>query len=267
MSALWSVVRSGQRLEGELIIDCHTHMGPWYNFNVPGDPWAEGMIAVMDSCGIRQSICAPHVAIANNYIWGNRIIEEVMTRHPARFAGYCTVNPNYPASEIEAELERSITHGPLCAIKMHPVTHAYPADGPGYRPAWAFANEHRLPALVHTWESDPLCHPMMFVKIGREFPNVPILLGHTGGPVGGNDQAIEAASQWRNLYCDLTASLSPCGMLERLVARVGADRVLFGTDQPFIDCRAKIGFIAFARISDDDKRKILGLNTKQLFRL
>ncbi|MBM3264897.1 MAG: amidohydrolase family protein [candidate division Zixibacteria bacterium] len=267
MSAIWTSVREGRLLENEMVIDCHTHMGPWYNFNVPGDPWTEGMITAMDACGIRKAICTPHVAIATDYLWGNRIVEEVIARHPTRFAGYCTVNPNYPESEIVAELERAVVYGPLCAIKMHPVTHAYPADGPGYRAAFAFAHAHAIPVLVHTWESDRFCHPMMFVGIGKDFPNAPILLGHTGGPMGGVEQSIQATLAWDNLYCDLTASLSPCGMLEMLVRRIGADRILFGTDMPFIDCRPKIGFVAFARISDDDKRKILGRNTMRLFGL
>ena len=267
MSEIWTAVRAGKVLRDELIIDCHTHMGPWFNFNIAGDPWAEGMMGAMDTCGIRQVICSPHVGIGPDYQWANRIIGDVIDRHPDRFAGYCTVNPNYPAAEIEQELERTITNGPLCAIKMHPATHQYPADGPGYRPAWAFADEYELPVLVHTWESDRYCGPLMFVDIGKAFPGASILLGHTGGPVGGMDQALEAADRWPNLYCDITASLSPYGMLEALVQRVGADRILFGTDMPFIDCRAKIGYVAYARIPDDDKRKILGLNTKRLFGL
>ena len=267
MSMLWEAVRQGRILAEELIIDCHTHMGPWFNFNVPGNPWAEGMIQAMDTCGIQKVICMPHVAIATDYLWGNRIIEEVIEKHPDRFAGYCTVNPNYPAAEIEEELERAITNGPLCAIKFHPSTHAYPADGPGYEPAWAFAQAYGLPLLSHTWENDRFCHPMMFVELGKKYPDVPILLGHTGGSQGGNDQAIEAAMQWHNLYCDLTASMSANGMLEVLVRRVGADRIVFGTDMPFFDCRAKIGFVAHARIPDEDKRKILGLNTKRIFGL
>ena len=89
MSMLWEAVRQGRILAEELIIDCHTHMGPWFNFNVPGNPWAEGMIQAMDTCGIQKVICMPHVAIATDYLWGNRIIEEVIEKHPNRFAGYC----------------------------------------------------------------------------------------------------------------------------------------------------------------------------------
>lgn len=267
MSDLWAAVRAGEILRGEVVIDCHTHMGPWFNFSIPKDPWAEGMITAMDTCGIQTVLCSPHVGLVTDYQWGNRIIADIVNRYPDRFAGYCAVNPNYPVAEIEAELERYLVNGPLRGIKIHPSTHQYPADGPNYRPVWAFANEYRLPVLVHTWESAYECNPLMFVSIGKAFPHVPILLGHSGGPAKGMDQAVEAAAQWEHLYLDLTGSMLPRGMLEVLVQRVGADRVLFGTDIPFVDCRSKLGYVAFARIPDEDKRKILGLNTKRLFGL
>jgi len=65
----------------------------------------------------------------------------------------------------------------------------------------------------------------------------------------------------------LTGSLLPRGMLERMVNGVGAERVLFGTDMPFVDGRPQIGYVACARIPDDSKRLIFGLNAKRIFRL
>ncbi len=267
MSEFWSNARAGNPLRGEVVIDCHTHMGPWFNFSIPKDPWAEGMIAAMDACGIQKVVCAPHVAIGPDAPWGNDLIAEAVRRFPDRFAGYCTVNPNYPERETLDELERHITRGTLRGVKIHPTVHLYPADGLNYRAMWAFANEHGLPVLVHTWESDRLCGPLMFSGIGKEHPKAQILLGHSGASAVGMDQSIQAAREAENVHLDLTASYMPCGMLEVIVASVGADRVLFGTDVPFLDGRPKVGQIASARISDEDKRKIFGLNAKRLFRL
>ncbi|MBI4532099.1 MAG: amidohydrolase [Candidatus Latescibacteria bacterium] len=267
MNDIWSTVRGGQILEGEVVIDCHTHMGPWFNFSIPQDPWAEGIITALDTCGIQKVICAPHVGIVQDAPWGNEIIAAVVRRYPERFVGYCTVNPNYPEDEMVGEMEKHIIHGNLKGIKIHPATHLYPADGPHYRPMWEFANEHALPVLVHTWESAKECDPRMFIGIGREFQEVKILLGHSGATAKGVDQAVEAATQCENLYLDLTSSILLKGMLEVMVKAVGAGRVLFGTDVPFLDCRGKIGYISIARISDDEKRKILGLNATQLFKL
>jgi predicted TIM-barrel fold metal-dependent hydrolase len=53
-------------------------------------------------------------------------------------------------------------------------------------------------------------------------------------------------------------------MIERFVREVGADRVLFGSDTPLLEPAAQLGRIAYAKIPEADKVKILGLNTKRL---
>lgn len=267
MSDFWTKARAGNPLRGEVVIDCHTHMGPWFNFSIPKDPWAEGMIAAMDTCGIQQVVCAPHVAIGPDTPWGNDLVADAVRRFPDRFVGYCTVNPNYPEREMVAEMDRLITRGPFRGIKIHPSVHLYPSDGPNYRPMWAFAHEHGLPVLVHTWESDRLCGPLMFAGIGKTYPKAQVLLGHSGASAVGMDQSIQAAREAGNVHLDLTASYLPFGMLEVVVASVGAERVLFGTDTPFLDGRPKVGQVAAARIPDEDKRRIFGLNAKRLFKL
>jgi predicted TIM-barrel fold metal-dependent hydrolase len=52
-------------------------------------------------------------------------------------------------------------------------------------------------------------------------------------------------------------------MIERFVRELGAERVLFGSDIPLPEPAAALGRIAYARISEEAKRKILGLNIKQ----
>jgi hypothetical protein len=51
-----------------------------------------------------------------------------------------------------------------------------------------------------------------------------------------------------------------------LTEKVGADKILFGSDMPFVNANAQIGKILYARISDEDKRKILGLNMANILR-
>ena len=56
-------------------------------------------------------------------------------------------------------------------------------------------------------------------------------------------------------------------MIEQFVREVGADRILFGSDMPFVNANAQIGKILYAKIPDEDKRKILGLNMAELIKL
>jgi hypothetical protein len=173
------------------------------------------------------------------------------------------VNPNYPEADIVAELERCISAG-MVGIKIHPETHQRSADDAGYTPVWEYANAHSLPLLSHTGTGGQ-CAVKTFEKLAETYPNVKILLGHAGFGSEGADQSIEAANKFPNIYMDITGSNAVYGTLERMVRRAGADRVLFGTDMPFLDPRPQLGRVAFAKIADDEKRLILGLNAAKIF--
>ena len=121
--------------------------------------------------------------------------------------------------------------------------------------------------LAHTWESDKNCGPGLFADIAREHPRAKIILGHSGVTYDGCQQAIEVARQHDNLYLDTASSQPHIGMIERFVREVGADRVLFGSDIPLLEPAAQLGRIAYARIKETDKEKILGLNAKELLGL
>jgi len=64
---------------------------------------------------------------------------------------------------------------------------------------------------------------------------------------------------------DLTTSNHCYGMIEHAVATVGADRIVFGSDTPFISAAGAVGKVLYARIPDEDKAKILGGNAKRIF--
>ena len=49
-----------------------------------------------------------------------------------------------------------------------------------------------------------------------------------------------------------------------MVDKVGADRVLFGTDAPMRDPRSQAAWLAFTRLTEADKRKIYGENFQQI---
>lgn len=260
VSEIWDAVRRGEPLTDELIIDCHAHMGPHAQIDCSrGKGSAEDMIQWMDQCGVSMVICCPIQSCWHSAPAGNDEIARVVDEHPDRFVGYTGVNPRYGEAEVVGELEKHLLQGNHKGIKIHPANNDYRADGPDYRPMWEFANEHELPVLSHTWAGESQDEPAMFVPIAKEFPRVKVILGHSREP------ALEAAKQADNIYLDLCLSVMPDGLIELMVNELGADRVLFGTDVSFFDGRAKIGQVAAARISDDDKRKIFGLNAERIF--
>ena len=56
------------------------------------------------------------------------------------------------------------------------------------------------------------------------------------------------------------------GEIERLVKEAGSDKLLFGSDIPYLDAGFQIGSIIYSQIKDEDKRKILGTNMLNIIR-
>jgi predicted TIM-barrel fold metal-dependent hydrolase len=82
-----------------------------------------------------------------------------------------------------------------------------------------------------------------------------------------NETYVKLGKKRPNIYLDQATSQAGYGWIERFVREVGAEKILFGSDMPFISAPQQIGKVLYARISDADKRKILGENAKRIFRL
>lgn len=240
------------------IADCHGHLGVHPDFPACRTS-PEEMIRVMDLLNIELLAISSTRAIYNDYRRGNAEVEVVLRHFPKRFLGYVVVNPNAPIDAL-SELERwAHFHSPPL-IKLHPDVHKYPINGPRYRPVWDYANHTRAIVLVHTWESDPNCGPLLLGPIAKEFPGARILIGHAGVTWRGYEQALEVALTAPNTFLDVAGSQSHRTILEHCVAQVGAERLLFGSDMPFLEAGVSLGRVLTARISDKEKEVILRTN-------
>ncbi len=244
------------------IADCHGHIGvhpdfPAYRFSV------EQMVEAMDLLNIEVLAVTSTRACYTDCPQGNREVAEALKQFPHRFRGYITVNPR-PGGEALKELERwKHFHSPPL-VKLHPALHHYPVNGPGYQPIWEYAHQTEAIVLVHTWDSDPECSPLLLLDVARRFSKAKILIGHSGVTWRGYLQACEVARQTENTFLDITGSQSHRTILEILVERLGAERVLFGSDMPYLEAAIGLGRVLTARISDAAKEAILRENFLRL---
>ncbi len=256
-----AAVRAGRPLD-VFVFDCHGHFGTSLDFPMYRNSAAE-MLAVMDGMGIDRLGISSLDACYCDQRRGNQETYAAAAAHPDRFVAYAVINPNFPEA-IADELAAWPKQAPRPMIKLHPYLHRYPVTGPNYREMWEFADRASAVVLSHTWESDPTCGPLMFEPLARQYPGARIILGHSGVTRKGYEEAIQAARRCDNLYLDTTGSQSHEGIVEDCVEQVGAGRVLFGSDLPFLEAAMGIGRIAFARLPDSGKEAILGLNFKRL---
>jgi predicted TIM-barrel fold metal-dependent hydrolase len=257
-------VLAGEAVSDALVIDSHAHMGPWFNFHIPSCD-AEGMVRTMDRLGVDCCVASAHASIGPDFRLGNDVVARAIAAHPGRIYGYIGVNPNYSAEEMRDELERRRASGGFVGIKIHPDVHKTRADDERYAPAWEFAGEHSLPVLSHAGAGSAHNAPCHFDRPAEEHPNVAIILAHSVSSRESMDAAVDLARKRENVYLDICGSPLLVGVLEEAVARIGSQRILFGTDLPFIDPRPGLGRLAFARISDDQKRDLLGGNAARIF--
>lgn len=240
------------------VMDCHGHIGVHPDFPAyKADP--DGMIAVMDALNIEKLAVTSTLACYNDCPRGNAEIVPVLQKYPTRFLGYVTVNPNPPGQAVE-ELERWRTFHRPPLIKLHPGLHKYPVYGEHYKPVWEWANQHGAVVLVHTWDSDPNCGPLLFPPIAVSHPHARILLGHAGVTWRGYLQAAGAAQAAPNLFLDLAGSQHHRLILELCARRIGAERILFGSDMPFLEASMTLAHVLTASLSDAEKEQILRTN-------
>lgn len=253
-------------LAGELVIDAHAHLGPWHNFWVRQGGWAGPMVESMDQCGITTTLVAPHVAIGPDERLGNEQGYQAQEEFPGRIVAYVTINPNRPRQAVEAEIMRWEKPG-VRGFKLHPSLHGYHASGEGYRPAYEYADAHGLPILSHCWDGDPHGAPSVVAGLADEYPRAYFIIGHAASSWGAIETSCAEAGRRKNVYLDLAGSGLWYGALEYMVEHAGAERITLGTDSPFFDPRPPLARVLMARISDEDKRLILGVNAQRLFGL
>lgn len=257
---------TGAALEDVYVCDAHAHMGPYFNFLVREDGSPAAMVGIMDRLGIDASIVSPHIAITSDYREGNRQAYEAADQFPGRILPFVVVNPNYPLAEIEAEIERWHERGRIVGFKFHASLHGATCLHRGYEPAYEYADEYRIPILSHSWSGEGGEEKVLGL-LSERYPAIEFINGHSASGWQRIDSSCDLAESFDHLWLDLTGSLLVYGGLERMVERVGAKRVLWGTDNPFIDPRPGLGRVLCADLSDEEKRSILGLNASKLFRL
>jgi len=265
-SIVRALVERGESLAalGWPVVDAHAHLGPTAAFYIP-TPDAAAMVAMMDRVGIAMTGIAPHLAITSDYRRGNDQAAEAVARFPGRFYGYVTPNPHYP--DAEAELRRGFDELGLIAIKLHPTTHNYSVADPRCEPIWRFAQERGAVLLCHTWEGDARCRPSLFGPLAEAYPAVRFLLGHSGGTTAARTEAIQTAQGRPNIYLEICGSYLTGMELQRMVADVGAERVIFGTAAPWLDPRFVLGKVAYSGLSDEALQLVLGGNIRRLLSL
>ena len=252
------------------IIDAHAHLGLNPRFYFPESGWRD-VLAHMDRCRVDAIVQTHQSMLSGDWASGADENLEAYEGSNGRILAYAPYNPNHPDAVGRVERLLELCH--YVGIKIHPSFHGLYADDDAYEPAWCVAQERGVPILTHSYDrsaatpSQKLSWVPLFVKWLEAFPDVDLILGHSGGLPTGHRESVQLARSFTNVWLDTAGDPVAYGFLEYVVGEVGSGRLLYGSDLTWIDSRAHLARIFGSRIGVTDKQNILGGNARQLFRL
>lgn len=249
----------GLPLNDIYIFDVHGHLGSARNMQIPA-PTASSLIRTMDQLGV-NAICVSSIpSLSTDCRYGNDQIQAATQQHPKRIYGYVSATPYDPGFQFQNYFTDKTG---MLGIKIHAMMNQTSINDPGYLPYLEFANLYRLPVLFHAWTLEEVTQAS---KLAEQFNNCPLILAHAGlTAYAAKTAAIEAVKKYENIFLDTAISSTYDGAIEWIVSKVGASRVLYGSDCMFFDCRHTLGKMALSHLSDYEKELIFGLNAKNLF--
>jgi uncharacterized protein len=209
----------------------------------------------------------------------NDFVARCAREFPDAFIGFASVDPLKGEAAV-VELERAVRMLGLHGLKLHPSAQGFRPDDRSVYPVWEAAQALRIPVTVHTGTTGlgagmpgggkmklEYSRPVHLDAVAVDFPNLQIVMAHPAWPW--QDEQLAVAQHKPNTWIDLSG-WSPRRFSPDLVRNIRGplqDRVLFGTDYPFI--RHDQWFDAWATLDvpDDITEKVLRANAQRLLGL
>lgn len=242
------------------IYDMHGHMGSHNAIFFKRCEAAE-MVKHMKKIGVRRLVFSHHQSLFD--VFSNQQVHEITKAYDDILRMYVSINPSYQ-DRIIADLKKFDKWSPLAiGLKLLPGYHVGKVTDKSYEYALKFANERKLPILVHTWGGSQTSGADIMLSAAQKYPNIKFFMGHSfSGDWEGAKRVFEQAPG--NVYFELTSLPGQNGVIERLVHDIGSKYILFGTDMPWFDEYQAVGGILGAKISENDVRNILYKNAERI---
>jgi predicted TIM-barrel fold metal-dependent hydrolase len=230
-------------------------------------PWeVVDLLDDMEHTGIHGALVWHWLAREYAPTYGNDVLLEEVAEHERLLPCWVLV-PHHagempPGSEVVAEMqERGVR-----AAKMFPRRHGYRFDEAVCGEIFSALEAAELPLLIDVGvgEEDQQATFAEVAEVCREHPNLPVLLQKAKW--NQTRDVLALLDRHANTYVEFSTFQIHYG-LEYLAERIGADRLLLGTEWPFKSPGAARAFIDYCELSDADKAKVAGQNLAYLLKL
>jgi hypothetical protein len=240
-----------------VIIDMHMHLE-----EVPSLGWqmsADDCIRAMDAAGVDKAAVMTITDFPGLNPAGLEVIAEACSIHPDRLFGFIRLNPAHQRSKDL--LTKGIAELGFKGLKLHPVSSLQHPGGKETIELIRHAGELGVPTLFHCGD-EPLSTPLSIAQAAAACPDSVIILGHMGGYFH-VDEALEVADRYPNVVLETSAMPYP-EKIAAAVSRIGAERVIFGSDGPVSSPALERQKVAIAELGAVESELVMGGNAQAL---
>jgi hypothetical protein len=240
------------------VIDCHAHVGKSYEAGAMRDlmsPWdtlgdPEGIIRHARQAGIDKTVIFP--INDTQYKEANEEVAQICQRYPGRFIGFARHTARTESGRIREMMFHEIHDLGLRGLKLH--------DQPSAEILDALV-ELNIPCLAHLPSMDS------WLEFIGSYPTINFIVAHLGSDTSEDWRehlaAIDLAKCYPNVHLE-TSAVVLTEFLEKAVQELPAEKILFGSDEPEIDCRLEIFKIRVLKLPKEKEELILGGNMARL---
>jgi predicted TIM-barrel fold metal-dependent hydrolase len=238
-----------------MIIDCHCHAGkgdvmtaPW-NTDAPLGTY----LRRASQAGITRTVILP--LFQSDYCVGNRDVARLIARLPGRLIGFAMVHTGRDSGQIREMVRKAVLEYGFRGIKVHGL------EGMPTREVCEAAYEFNLPVLV-----DVAGKTHVIDMFAPQYPDVNFIIAHLGSFADdwrAHEHVIEQLVRYRNLYAD-TSGVRRFDYILQAVKRAGAQKVLFGSDGPWLHPAVELYKVRMLKLPVECERLVLGANAARL---
>ncbi len=229
-----------------------------------GAPYGrDGALRTMDEAGIDVSVVFPGGLPPDPRSINADLLAAL--KGEDRLLPGCLINPTLGPLAVD-ELRRCADAGAR-SMKLMAAAHGYRLDGPAPDAVMAAAADLDLPVTIHSGSEVSGCSPTFIGTLAARHPQVTIIMDHMGYRewVG---MAVEAAAANPRIYLGTTliAAAEPISIKSIIQeGRVGAGRIVFGSNAPSGVAVNGVGGIRGLGLDAGDEAAILGGNLAAVY--
>jgi uncharacterized protein len=231
-----------------MIIDSHCHAGKGDGLTGPWDTAAplDKYLVRAARAGITHTVL--FAAFHSDYEFANCEVARIVSSHPDRFFGFAFVNSVSDRGRVHKMVRQAVEEFGFVGVKLHRY------DAPISREVCEAARALSLPVIYDVMGAVSVCE-----LLAEEYPDVNFIIPHLGSFADdwrAQVALIDHLVRHRNIYTD-TAGIRRFDILEQAVQRAGAQKILFGSDGPWLHPGVELAKAHALGLSRSDETLVL----------